>query len=72
VRKEIDQLQLILNVNKIILLIVILIDSWHQNIASVLVKSRRKDNFAKTYDPLKNDRRPVIAKVKKKHRCYFL
>jgi len=33
VRYEIDQLQLILNVNKMILLIVILTDSWHQNIA---------------------------------------
>jgi len=33
VRYEIDQSQLILNVNKIILLIVIITDSWHQNIA---------------------------------------
>jgi len=33
VRYEIDQLQLILNISKTILLIVILTDSWHQNIA---------------------------------------
>jgi len=32
VRNEIDQLQLILNVNKIILLIVILTDSWPQKL----------------------------------------
>jgi len=33
VRYEIDQLQLIFNVYKIILLIVTLTDNWHQNIA---------------------------------------